>query len=314
MDILRAAVIAIAATGAASLLAHKVEADTSDDWACQAILCMSNPGGATQFSECEPSTEKFWRWMSVPGHGFPQRPDAGPTVETTQEIWLCPQSTITMNDACVKPFPYADAQTDQTVQLVASFLPTLLPYMHQLKIGARGEGGITIYADASCRNFATETASTAPPVTQDQISAAEDQAIAAYLARTDGAGILGGNGGDWPNSGGLPPNVPNVRFPIVSDARADRNQTESGDRVKMLAKQIPRAAYVSPRERTSLYDFMGIASLKSSCPLVKKTIWSRSVTAPEPIVLSPIVGTSTLVPGFAANLPDFSRIAQYVAM
>ncbi len=196
MDILRAAVIAIAATGAASLLAHKVKADTSDDWPCQAILCMSNPGGATQFSECEPPMEKFWQWMSVPGHSFPQCPDAGPTVESTQEIWLCPQNTVTMNGACVMPFPYTDAQTDQTVQLVASFLPTLLPYVHRLQIGAQGEGGITIYADASFHNFATEIPSTAPPVTQDQITAGEDQAIAAYLAQTDGAGILGGNGGD----------------------------------------------------------------------------------------------------------------------
>lgn len=42
----------------------------ADDWGCQVILCLSNPGGATEFAECRPPIEKLWRHLAR-GHSFP---------------------------------------------------------------------------------------------------------------------------------------------------------------------------------------------------------------------------------------------------
>jgi hypothetical protein len=42
----------------------------ADDWGCQVILCLSNPGGPEQYSECVPSIEKLWRALRR-GDPFP---------------------------------------------------------------------------------------------------------------------------------------------------------------------------------------------------------------------------------------------------
>ncbi|MBZ9764783.1 hypothetical protein LB553_28525 [Mesorhizobium sp. CA8] len=42
----------------------------ADEWGCQVILCLSNPGGATQYAECRPPINKLWRWLAK-GHSFP---------------------------------------------------------------------------------------------------------------------------------------------------------------------------------------------------------------------------------------------------
>lgn len=42
----------------------------ADEWGCQVILCLSNPGGATQYAECRPPVQKLWRWVAK-GHSFP---------------------------------------------------------------------------------------------------------------------------------------------------------------------------------------------------------------------------------------------------
>ncbi|MBX5133263.1 hypothetical protein HJB80_11410 [Rhizobium lentis] len=39
-------------------------------WGCQVILCLSNPGGPTQFGECRPPIQKLWRELAR-GHSFP---------------------------------------------------------------------------------------------------------------------------------------------------------------------------------------------------------------------------------------------------
>lgn len=48
----------------------------ADDWGCQVILCLSNPGGATQYAECRPPIEKLWRELAK-GHSFPSCSGAG---------------------------------------------------------------------------------------------------------------------------------------------------------------------------------------------------------------------------------------------
>ncbi|PDS59881.1 hypothetical protein CO663_07975 [Rhizobium anhuiense] len=42
----------------------------ANEWGCEVILCLSNPGGPTQFAECRPPIEKLWRELAE-GHSFP---------------------------------------------------------------------------------------------------------------------------------------------------------------------------------------------------------------------------------------------------
>ena len=42
----------------------------ADEWGCQVILCLSNRGGPTQYTECQPPIEKLWRALAE-GHSFP---------------------------------------------------------------------------------------------------------------------------------------------------------------------------------------------------------------------------------------------------
>jgi hypothetical protein len=42
----------------------------ADDWACEVVLCLANPQGATAVSECVPPIRKLWRELAK-GHAFP---------------------------------------------------------------------------------------------------------------------------------------------------------------------------------------------------------------------------------------------------
>ncbi|MBY5851219.1 hypothetical protein ELI54_02340 [Rhizobium ruizarguesonis] len=42
----------------------------ANDWGCEVVLCLSNPGGPTQFAECRPPIQKLWRELAE-GHSFP---------------------------------------------------------------------------------------------------------------------------------------------------------------------------------------------------------------------------------------------------
>ncbi|TCQ02651.1 hypothetical protein C8J34_11615 [Rhizobium sp. PP-F2F-G36] len=46
------------------------ESAHADDWGCEVILCLSNPGGPTQFAACRPPIEKLWSRLAK-GHSFP---------------------------------------------------------------------------------------------------------------------------------------------------------------------------------------------------------------------------------------------------
>lgn len=41
-----------------------------DEWGCQVILCLSNPGGATQYAQCRPPIRELWRRLAK-GRSFP---------------------------------------------------------------------------------------------------------------------------------------------------------------------------------------------------------------------------------------------------
>lgn len=42
----------------------------ADDWGCQVLLCLSNPGGPMQFTECVPPIQKLWSELGR-GRAFP---------------------------------------------------------------------------------------------------------------------------------------------------------------------------------------------------------------------------------------------------
>jgi hypothetical protein len=42
----------------------------ADDWACEVVLCLANPQGATAVTQCVPPIKKLWRELAK-GHAFP---------------------------------------------------------------------------------------------------------------------------------------------------------------------------------------------------------------------------------------------------
>ncbi|MEJ5021158.1 hypothetical protein WH297_15670 [Ochrobactrum vermis] len=67
---------AVAAFGFASLYLSSDQNARADDWGCTVILCLSNPGGPTQYAECRPPVQKLWRWLAR-GKSFPSCNGAG---------------------------------------------------------------------------------------------------------------------------------------------------------------------------------------------------------------------------------------------
>lgn len=56
--------LAIVALAIVPVLAH------ADDWACEVVLCLANPKGATAVTECVAPIKKLWRELAK-GHAFP---------------------------------------------------------------------------------------------------------------------------------------------------------------------------------------------------------------------------------------------------
>jgi hypothetical protein len=57
-SVLRRWSLALALIGGTSILATGLA--YADDWGCQVLLCLANPGGAEQYSACVPPIEKLW--------------------------------------------------------------------------------------------------------------------------------------------------------------------------------------------------------------------------------------------------------------
>lgn len=53
-----------------SLYTFSASIARADDWGCQVLLCLSNPGGATQYAECRPPIERLWSHLAK-GRSFP---------------------------------------------------------------------------------------------------------------------------------------------------------------------------------------------------------------------------------------------------
>jgi hypothetical protein len=66
--ILRRWSLALALFAGTSILAPGVA--HADDWGCQVLLCLSNPGGPEQYSACVPPIERLWSALRH-GESFP---------------------------------------------------------------------------------------------------------------------------------------------------------------------------------------------------------------------------------------------------
>jgi hypothetical protein len=60
--------LVLALSAGTSILAPGVA--HADDWGCQVLLCLSNPGGPEQYSTCVPPIEKLWNALRH-GDSFP---------------------------------------------------------------------------------------------------------------------------------------------------------------------------------------------------------------------------------------------------
>jgi len=61
----------------------------ASDWGCEVILCISNPGGPTQYAECEPPIQKLWSELAK-AHSFPTCNGVGfRTSEPGYEPYYC---------------------------------------------------------------------------------------------------------------------------------------------------------------------------------------------------------------------------------
>ncbi|WP_071630300.1 hypothetical protein [Brucella cytisi] len=67
---------AIAVFGLGALYPGSSQNARADDWGCKVILCLSNPGGPTQYAQCRPPVQKLWRWLAR-GKSFPTCSNAG---------------------------------------------------------------------------------------------------------------------------------------------------------------------------------------------------------------------------------------------
>lgn len=67
----------IAAASICSISLISVSAN-ADDWGCQVLLCMSNPGGPTQYASCVPPITKLYKQLAK-GKAFPTCVTSGGT-------------------------------------------------------------------------------------------------------------------------------------------------------------------------------------------------------------------------------------------
>ncbi|WP_445253721.1 hypothetical protein [Ochrobactrum sp. MYb379] len=61
---------AMAVFGFGSLYLISDQTAYADNWGCEVILCLSNPGGPMQYTQCRPPVQKLWRELAR-GKSFP---------------------------------------------------------------------------------------------------------------------------------------------------------------------------------------------------------------------------------------------------
>jgi hypothetical protein len=62
----------------------------ASDWGCQVLLCVSNPGGPTEYSACVPPIGKLYTVLAT-GGGFPSCSEGGMSTSTMgMQLYQCP--------------------------------------------------------------------------------------------------------------------------------------------------------------------------------------------------------------------------------
>lgn len=67
----------------------------ASDWGCQVLLCLSNPGGATQYPACVPPITKLWRQLAM-GGAFPTCTGGGITKAKVNNLKDPRRRSVTM--------------------------------------------------------------------------------------------------------------------------------------------------------------------------------------------------------------------------
>src|SRR3546814_7906775 len=111
--------LAAALVGAAVQSTPAVASDNT--WACEVVLCISNPGGPTQYPACVPPITKLWRVLAL-GGSFPTC--TGRSEEHTSEL----QSLMRISYAvfCLKKKKINKDRIQQTIEHILYVATTKL--------------------------------------------------------------------------------------------------------------------------------------------------------------------------------------------
>jgi hypothetical protein len=86
---LKTAALALSPLTVALYIAHAKPAK-ADDWPCEAILCLSNPGGPTQYGACEPPMTEWFQCLGNPTCVIPTCPGINTDFKTENDSEICP--------------------------------------------------------------------------------------------------------------------------------------------------------------------------------------------------------------------------------
>lgn len=107
----------------------------ADDWGCQVILCLSNPGGPTQYAECRPPIEKLWRVLAK-GHG--DRGREASCISTTPQI-VSSHECYFDNDRSTSP-RWQRSEGRIKCQRYVTTRPNIRPQPHYVDVTIDGGG------------------------------------------------------------------------------------------------------------------------------------------------------------------------------
>ncbi|MDE3116518.1 MAG: hypothetical protein KGL26_13025 [Pseudomonadota bacterium] len=116
------------------------------DWPCEAVLCLSNLGGPTQYSQCVPPMTKLWECLANPSCVFPGCAQGGVSAKITHlPDYLCPTNALG-NGAAVLDRARAVCLVRTSQGRVSRVTPRYNPYNLAVTVTWSG-GGETVYVD-----------------------------------------------------------------------------------------------------------------------------------------------------------------------
>ena len=74
----------------------------AQDWGCQVLLCLANPGGPTQYAECVPPISRLWDALRR-GNAFPSCNGASASTSGAANFSVGPSTTTTSQLASGTP-------------------------------------------------------------------------------------------------------------------------------------------------------------------------------------------------------------------